>query len=214
MLMPLQEMQDDQVELMESFEAIRGIPSNMRIVASRLEPAGGPISAISQNYRLMSDEVTAQLSGFYVKGTTVPLPTAALSHIENVMVYGGATKLSEEIQLSIGAKTPAEVNASDDDIGELIKQYKSASRVGLLDLSHQVERLARSSKDVRQLVTGLDSIRVLCRVEAGRLGSESAALLPVIDQLDKFHKKIDTTLERISYTAGRVSDMIEMLRRS
>ena len=36
----------------------------MRIVASRLEPAGGPISAISENYRVMSYDITTHLRAF------------------------------------------------------------------------------------------------------------------------------------------------------
>ena len=35
----------EQVGLLRSFDALQSVPNNMRIVASRLEPSGGPISA-------------------------------------------------------------------------------------------------------------------------------------------------------------------------
>ena len=36
----------EQAGLLRSFEALQSIPNNMRLVASRLEPSGGPVSAI------------------------------------------------------------------------------------------------------------------------------------------------------------------------
>lgn len=209
MLTPLNKMVESQKSLMNSFAAIRGIPSNMRIVASRLEPAGGPISAISQNYRLMSDEVTSQLTSFYVTGETKSLPSAVLENVERIMLYSGACKFFEELDPKSTAADQGEVN----DLEELIQNYTSASRSAILDVCKYIERLARSSKDVRQLVTGLDSIRVLCRVEAGRLGADSVSLIPVIDQLDKFHKEIDTTLEQISDYAEQVGAMADTARK-
>jgi aerotaxis receptor len=91
----------------------------------------------------------------------------------------------------------------------LLQSYARDASAAVKNASGEVLSLARSSKDLRQLVTGLDSIRVLCRVEAGRIGADSVALMPVIDQLDKFHKKIDTSLERILTHADKVSALID-----
>ena len=85
----------------------------------------------------------------------------------------------------------------------------SQSTETLASVYQYIARLMQSSKDLKQLVTGLDSIRVLCRVEAGRLGSNSVALTPVIDQLDRFHVDIDRTLERIVEHAAEVKRLVE-----
>jgi aerotaxis receptor len=92
----------------------------------------------------------------------------------------------------------------------LLQNYSRDSNRAVSDASNKVLSLARSSKDLRQLVTGLDSIRVLCRVEAGRLGADSVSLTPVIDQLDKFHKEIDKSLGIILDHADKVSSLIDV----
>jgi ubiquinone biosynthesis protein UbiJ len=91
----------------------------------------------------------------------------------------------------------------------LLDTYSIDSGSVLVSVFSDVTALTRSAKDLRQLVTGLDSIRVLCRVEAGRLGANSVSLMPVIDQLDKFHIEIDATLERIMHLSERVKTLVE-----
>ncbi|HBS99530.1 MAG TPA: chemotaxis protein, partial [Citreicella sp.] len=51
-------------QMTEIIKAIRTVPMNMRILASRLENAGGPISAISVNYGSMLDEMASWVRGF------------------------------------------------------------------------------------------------------------------------------------------------------
>ncbi|MFT6423896.1 MAG: aerotaxis receptor [Celeribacter sp.] len=211
----LLELSDEQKKLFDFFDAIRGIPSNMRIVASRLEPAGGPISAISQNYRLMSDEVQGHLDGFRVeKGSKKTISSNVSAQANDALFLTSTARLLKELQAQC-SRTHADLKVLNDPVKErenrenLLQSYARDASAAVKNASGEVLSLARSSKDLRQLVTGLDSIRVLCRVEAGRIGADSVALMPVIDQLDKFHKKIDTSLERILTHADKVSALID-----
>jgi aerotaxis receptor len=211
----LVELGDEQERLFNFFEAIRGIPSNMRIVASRLEPAGGPISAISQNYRLMTDEVQRHLNGLKVRRGSETVSATVSQSVDFVLFLVSTSQLLKELKglnTLPGLKTgDANDTESGSDLREaLLLQYSRDSGKALTDVSNQVVGLARSSKDLRQLVAGLDSIRVLCRVEAGRLKANSAALTPVIDQLDKFHKEIDQSLKRILMHADKISVQLEV----
>lgn len=212
----LLELSDEQERLFDFFEAIRGIPSNMRIVASRLEPAGGPISAISQNYRLMSDEVQGHLDGFRVdKESKKTISSSVSTQVDAALFLTSMAQLLKELQTQCD-DPQAETKVLNDEILEsesretLLQTYIRDSSNAVKEASSEVMGLARSSKDLRQLVTGLDSIRVLCRVEAGRLGADSVSLTPVIDQLDKFHKEIDKSLERILTHADKVSNQIDV----
>jgi aerotaxis receptor len=203
------ELGQEQERLFNFFEAIRGIPSNMRIVASRLEPAGGPISAISQNYRLMTDEVQRHLNSLKVpKGAGAVTPSLSQS-VDSALFLVSVSQLLMELK-ELNALPSSIVDevagGSGSDLSEaLLLNYGRDSNKALADVSKQVVGLTRSSKDLRQLVAGLDSIRVLCRVEAGRLKANSEALTPVIDQLDKFHKEIDQSLKRILIHADKTS---------
>jgi aerotaxis receptor len=212
----LLELSDEQEKLFDFFEAIRGIPSNMRIVASRLEPAGGPISAISQNYRLMSDEVQGHLDGFRSeKGSKRTVSSLVSAQVDKALFLAAMAELLKELQTQCD-QPQSETRVLNDGVLEsenrekLLRGYAMESGTAIKEASTKVLGLARASKDLRQLVTGLDSIRVLCRVEAGRLGADSVSLTPVIDQLDKFHKEIDLSLKRILEHAAKISELIDI----
>lgn len=210
----LHDLEAEQQKLFTAFAKIRGIPSNMRIVASRLEPAGGPISAISQNYRLMSDEVTNHLGGFRVENGAQSMTESVLSRVHHGIFMMAAARLQREVKM---VALEAFLTAAEGDdfkhevevLTTLLDTYSIDSGAVLVSVFNDVTALTRSAKDLRQLVTGLDSIRVLCRVEAGRLGANSVSLMPVIDQLDKFHIEIDATLERIMHLSERVKTLVE-----
>lgn len=213
LLPTLEKMAVEQEYLFKSFEKIRGIPSNMRIVASRLEPAGGPISAISQNYRLMSDEVTTHLGGFRTQGGSQNMSQSVRERVFFGLFMMSASRLQREVKevaqgsLMRGAEREG-FHDEVDVLAHLLEDYALQSGGILMSVYDDVTRLTRSAKDLRQLVTGLDSIRVLCRVEAGRLGAGSSALLPVINQLDAFHVEIEKTLERIMHIAEEIKSLV------
>ncbi len=214
LLPELRKIDEDQRALFAAFDAIRGVPSNMRIVASRLEPAGGPISAISQNYRLMSSEVTEHLGVFLAEGGETNLSTSILDRVFHALFLTATTRVQREVRdvAEQDMKAGKESNRFAEELPLLTDLFDSYARQAADMLSavySDISQLALSAKDLKQMVTGLDSIRVLCRVEAGRLGSNSTALTPVITQLDRFHADIEETLERIMYNSDTVKALVE-----
>ncbi|SLN48567.1 Aerotaxis receptor [Aquimixticola soesokkakensis] len=211
---PLRALCDEQQKLFLSFEAIRGIPSNMRIVASRLEPAGGPISAISQNYRLMSGEISNHLKSFMASGNERDISEVMLEQVRGALFVLATARIQREVREDgqtqrTGGDNPIDWDRENAILGDMLNDYTLKAGRELQSVTADVRALVRATRDLRQLVTGLDSIRVLCRVEAGRLGTQSAALAPVIDQLDRFHKEIDANLERIHDIGDRISNHID-----
>jgi aerotaxis receptor len=209
----LDRMQAELAGLFANFEAIRGIPSNMRIVASRLEPAGGPISAISENYKVMSNDITGHLRAF--SGGTNSR-------------YADMTRLVREglVLLAI-ARVQAEViahcsEASDDcvrpdrasEMALLHRQeetYRDQTLHGMRRIAEDATRLARTCTDLRRLVVGLDSVRVMCRVESGRLRGKVDGLSAIIDQLDKFHGETDKRLAEITELSDKIAQGAQAL---
>jgi len=51
-------------KLISLFETVGTIPTNLRILASRLEPSGGPLSSLSENYWKMSNDMTTWFTKF------------------------------------------------------------------------------------------------------------------------------------------------------
>lgn len=216
----LRELEAEQEKLVKAFALIRGIPSNMRIVASRLEPAGGPISAISQNYRLMAEDVTMQLSKMQSAEGDGADNRAIRDRVFQSLFLVGAARLQREVQEDIESNMNRHMGDVDlshemEYLSELTDRYALHSGENLNSMCAELTNMGAAAASLRQLVTGLDSIRVLCRVEAGRLGSASGALMPVIDQLDNAHVTIEKSLERILETAETVKQLgIDAMPRS
>lgn len=206
-------MQVELSALFANFESIRGIPSNMRIVASRLEPAGGPISAISENYKVMSNDITGHLRAFsagnnshYAEMTRLVREGLVLLAIARVQAETIA-QCRQEIQDCALPDAEAEMAL----LHEQEERYRDRALQGLRRIAEDAGRLARTCTDLRRLVVGLDSVRVMCRVESGRLRGRVDGLSAIIDQLDRFHGETDRRLAEITDLADKIAHAAQAL---
>jgi len=206
-------MQGELSALFANFEAIRGIPSNMRIVASRLEPAGGPISAISENYRVMSYDITTHLRAFSSGDNSHYAEMARLVR-EGLVLLAIARVQAETIaqcRIEMAEGTLPEAETEIELLHRQEETYRDQSMQGLRRIAEDAAKLARTCTDLRRLVVGLDSVRVMCRVESGRLRGKVDGLAAIIDQLDVFHSETDKRLAEITDLADKIAQGAQAL---
>ena len=174
-------------------KAVRTVPMNMRILASRLENAGGPISAISVNYGAMLDEMSEWVKGFS---------------------QGDGNQLAQMSQSILGAQFAFILSALQDEICALqkadavtaewvfpsdqITKFRQGATQALTDAELESAKLARGIMDMKRHVTGLSSTRMLCKIESASLDTGGQALDGIIDQLDASQKTIEDQLGRIA----------------
>ncbi len=209
----LDRMQGELSALFANFEAIRGIPSNMRIVASRLEPAGGPISAISENYRVMSHDITTHLSAFSGGRNSHYTEMARLVR-EGLVLLAIARVQAETVAQCQAEMAEGTLPDAETEIELLHGQeqtYRDQSMQGMRRIAEDAAKLARTCTDLRRLVVGLDSVRVMCRVESGRLRGKVDGLTAIIDQLDVFHGETDKRLAEITDLADKIAQGAQAL---
>lgn len=202
----LTEVRDMKSALTDMLAAVMAVPSNMRIMASRIEPAGGPITAISGNYKTMSSELTASLDHF-IKGEK----DRCVDHLDRVRGSLFAAIVARVQAETITQYSNERADGSPaDPVGEMERlkdqkdQFTTAACQCLKEISQEVAVMARIGDELRRMVVGLDSIRVMCRVESGRLRVQSAGLATIIETLDRVHSKIDQQLEAIVKNANHV----------
>ena len=209
----LDRMRGDLSALFANFERIQGIPSNMRIVASRLEPAGGPISAISENYRVMSHDITTHLRAFsggeksyYTEMSRLVRQGLVLLAIARVQAETIAQCRSEMAECALpDAEAEMALLAGQEET------YRTQAMAGMRRIAEDAAKLARTCTDLRRLVVGLDSVRVMCRVESGRLRGRVDGLSAIIDQLDQFHGETDRRLADITDLADKIAQGAQAL---
>ncbi|KQB13798.1 PAS domain-containing protein [Rhodobacter capsulatus] len=194
----LEQVTQEQRKLLRSFESLQSIPNNMRLVASRLEPSGGPVSAISENYRASSLVISERLRSF-VTGRDNLCDRVSRQAARALFLLGADRVLSEMIGRFRHAEAVAGIDWAAEGTGleRLRAAGREDSRAALKSAVEHAEELTRSSSEIRRLMLGLDTIRVMGRVECGRLRANGGGLAATIDQLDLFHAEIKTRLETI-----------------
>ncbi len=185
--------------LSTGFEAISTIPTNMRIIASRLEPSGGAITALSQNYWAMSEEMSNWFKNFvsdsgsdfvalegvleecrFMTCTARILTEAASQFARERRRLGNVDVIRERMRLQ-----------------ELTSRYIRRSEKGLQRISEVAKRISDAITIMRRYALGLSSTRVMCNIESARLPAGGETLANIIDQLGEFQHTIDQQLGRI-----------------
>lgn len=200
------ELTKEQMGLLRSFEALQSVPNNMRIVASRLEPSGGPVSAISENYKASSVVISERLRQFVVGRDNLCAQMAW--QVARALFLLGCSRILPEMNRGFREE---EANAQIDLEGErrFLAQLEAKgiadARAAMQSATDFAAQMTQQSRDIRRQMLGLDTIRVLGRVECGRMRDASEGLSATIDQLDTFHDDIKSRLESIM----RLSEGVE-----
>ncbi len=206
-------------ELTEAFKAIRTVPMNMRIIASRLENAGGPISAISVNYSQMLEEMTTWVKTF------VDGEGCVFARIRDAILLGQflsfASAVEKEMMAGFGTRAgayPAGIDI-EGEIAELSahrKRFLEQTTASLDKVEAEAKRFARSVLDMKRYVTGLSSTRMMCKIESAALSNSGTALAGIVEQLDDCQTEIEQRLARMvelnSVIQGNTTQLRGMLQ--
>ncbi|WP_172331830.1 PAS domain-containing protein [Mangrovicoccus sp. HB161399] len=186
-------------ELSAVFESIRGIPYNMRILASRLEAAGGPISVISANYGILSEEIGGWMRSFADEsgGAFSDIRRA----VEQALFQQCVVQIQQEMASAFGAETGLEAHMDVAAEARMLKAqataYDSEAQDSMAMVARQAERFSMSVRDMKRLITGLGATRMMCKIEGARLRNTGDNLTSVIKQLDQFQENIEERLQKI-----------------
>ncbi|WP_418594832.1 hypothetical protein [Ponticoccus sp. (in: a-proteobacteria)] len=215
----IDEVQREILEMKEAFKAIRTVPLNMRLIASRLENAGGPISAISVNYSQMLEEMSTWVTTF-AEGESCVFARIR-DAILNGQFLGFATAVEAEMlavfrdeKTRLAGIYPASVKI-DDEIAEVARhraQFLRQTADSLREVEQEAKRFARSVLDMKRYVTGLSSTRMMCKIESATLAESGTALSGIVEQLDSCQDEIESRLARVVELNSIVQNNTAMLR--
>lgn len=192
--------------LVHEFEAMRTIPHNLRVIASRIEPAGGPVTVLSQNYGTMSRDMSDWFEA-HIMGEESNF-AAIKGAVINGMFIECMTRILVEcdVQLQKEKRAFQGINMEKERkiLGKLVLDQKNLARSGLMDVNFEADRILTACKVMHRQFLGLSSTRVLCKIESARLPTEGEALTAIIDQLGVFQRRISAQLERIAELGTKI----------
>jgi hypothetical protein len=194
--------------LVQDFESMRTIPHNLRVIASRIEPAGGPVTVLSQNYSAMSREMASWFEAHVwgkdsnfraIKGTV----TAA------IFVEGLARILTEcDRQLDqedSAAATAIDIAREQGILAQLTAEQVEKAGSSLRDVRFEAGRIQKACLTLHRHFMALTTTRVLCKIECARLGNVGESLNSIIDELGQFQDRISARLEEITQLSTALS---------
>ncbi len=189
----------EQARLVAMFQDLVLLPVNMRLVAARLEPQGGPISQISVNYKMASEEISRRLSEFVSgKGNICGMMAHA---VRKSLVLACCARLQGELTDRYdraGADYSGPERRREGEILAAVRQANvEHSRHSLKEATRLAAGLNGASVDLRRMILGLDTIRILARVESRKSGDSQAALTATIDRIDEVQAAISVSLKTL-----------------
>jgi len=196
-----EDLQAETQKLIESFSSMRIIPHNMRVIASRLEPSGGPFSTLSQNYGTMSQEISEWFEE-HVNGEASNFTTIRL-RINSSMFLNCTARIMKEAakQLDKERRKLGSVDLEEERVilRSLDAEYSQKSVSELAQVNHEAEKILEACVTMHRQIVGLSTTRVMCKIESARVGKMAASLDGIINQLDSFQTSITDRLDRIAF---------------
>jgi len=196
-------------ELVQEFAAVQIIPHNMRVMASRLEPTGGPFSTLSGNYGSMSADISkwfeanvvGEDSNFSTINSSVNM-SMFMEGIVGILKQCDRQLLSERRSLG-----QIDVDAERKILSAIVAEYDGQSALSLEAIQIEAARIKQACSAMSRHILGLGTTRVLCKIESARIGAAGVGLSEIIGQLGRFQDKIGAQLELV----GRLSEDIQAI---
>jgi PAS domain S-box-containing protein len=203
-----------QSQLLTAIESLRDLPTNMRIVASRLEPSGGPLSAMSDIYNSTSAVLFQEITDFALGHQNICRRME--SAYDNSCFLKSVSLLIEEVSANtsaadlqgIGVDAQIEIKT----FGDAAALFVAQERESLQTAERLSQDLNRASYDLRRSMLGLDTIRVMGLVESGRLGAEGSRIGATMEQIGTCHSTIIALLQSIKDNATVINSGVMGLR--
>ncbi len=202
-------------ELVQSFAAVQIIPHNMRVMASRLEPTGGPFSTLSGNYGSMSSDISKWFET-HVVGEDSNFSTINAS-VDMSMFLEGVVGILRQCDRQLVAERSElgmiDVDAERANLSAIVGTYARRAETGLEVIQGEAVRIQMACSAMHRHILGLGTTRVLCKIEMARMGAAGLGLAEIIGQLGRFQDKIGGLLDEVATLSRDIQGMIELQRR-
>ncbi|WP_134726570.1 hypothetical protein [Paracoccus luteus] len=203
----------EQDQLLATFRMLHLIPTNMRILASRLEPSGGPVSAIADSYKRTAAELIARLDGTGKAGSGTgsgsgagsarmlvgQLDRAILARSSALLLRAAMPGLAQAAMFG-GTDAAAECAR----VADYCAQAQNARAADMAVIDRHLRGVRRDAESFQRLMVGLDQVRILGEVESGRLRGRDGGLSAIMTQLEDFHARIRDRVGSLLNATARI----------
>ena len=186
------------------FSQVGGEPINLRILAGRMEEAGAAIGTISKNYEAMAADMhhlVERLNG--PKGGILVRMRDAIDRGRCSAQLAALMELIEQ-QSQHGSPDQQDNWASHELLQSQSQNLNNISRIALSEINTTGQSIPDTCRQLRRRINGLDLVKLLCRVESGRLGNTDNGLNGIIQRLEDAHNNTDLYLSELAALSFKI----------
>lgn len=191
-------------QIINIFQQVRGEPINLRILSGRLEGAGVAIGTISKNYETMSADMYQMIERLRCDDTGL------LVRMRGALVHAhSAAQIADLMDLTARQSAAKHDAVSRNQDGREIlhaqaEKLSEISRAAVAEVAALGKLIPDVCRQLRRRINGLDLVKLLCRVESGRMSEVDSGLVGIIHRLEEAHHQTDRHLAALSATAFKI----------
>ena len=196
--------------LIDDFRAMRTVPHNLQVIASRLEPTGGPISTLSKNYAIMSRDmfdwfetnVVGEKSNFAQLKERI-LSSLFIHGMQRILDACDRQLTAERRQLgSVDIETERQI------LHDIVATYATQATKAVNEVRDETVRILTACTIMERHVLALSTTRVMCKIESSRLPTSGESLVDIIGQLGVFQERIGARLDQFVLMGTQIRDLL------
>ncbi|SFB00876.1 aerotaxis receptor [Poseidonocella pacifica] len=195
-------------EMRGALNGIQTIPMNVRIIASRLEPEGGPITRISEDFQALSRRLASWLTDF--SGDRNDAFQNMWKSLVEARTLFCAALLLEEAQLDCaGMDADAAQGVDPEAEATALQSVGTSIRGKATDLARSVEGatydLGVAVHDLKRIMSSLQMSTILCKIEGERMTERH-------EGLDQVNGRMRSFLDAIVKQADRATELNQAIQ--
>lgn len=178
--------------MLDLYDTYRHVPLNLRVMATQLGGEGNAIGVIAADYGKVSSEIS---DGVVSLGDSI---TKVIDEIRKGRFLMSASRLQEDLVQFF--QTEADTDTQSIEILHLEAlrlQHRTNAAAGLANMSLEVDQFQLKCLDLKRLSLGLEVIRIMAKLNAASLGSQSLTLSGLIVDLDSFQHEITAIIDHL-----------------
>lgn len=204
-----QSLLDCAEEISTAYEMSETVPMNFRILAGQLGEDGAAIGVISNSYSVLSQEMRTILDKFITTARDV------MTAINSGYFLVCTARVQREVQEFFSNEDADADETSRDMEVELLNhqqsEYLSKANKGLEDILKKFGGFKHACNDMNQLATGLEMMRVICKVECARHERMKDRVNELLTNLERFQTTLTEALKNLSQINAQIEREAQIL---
>jgi hypothetical protein len=205
---------EGQVILQTEFNWMQVLPTNLSLLASRLEPEGGPMSAVADLYKAGTLETLSRV-GAFTSGEQ-SLCRRMSEQFERAVFMVTCADLQRELGKLLAREdwtgSGLDPNTERQYVNEISRQYDAEAQASIDEASKLAKVIEQAGEKLRRSMLSLETIIMMGKVEGARFGPDAESIHSIIASLHDLNTKISGVMASIVDLSAIFCSGMEELR--